>query len=115
MDGRFVAAVQNRYGTESHDLWEDWGPAQRASIYLADDGRVIVLGGGGRDARFKLPSHAAPNWIPYSERPSETGADWHYIGAVDREQGDLVFYGPTTQPECIPLYGAGFSPYRTPN
>lgn len=111
-EGRFEVSVQNHFGAEKHFLWDDWGPAQRASLYLAPDRRLVVLGGGGIAEMIIIPPKAQPHWLPYAERPKESGDEWKYLGAIDRDVDHLVFYAPSRQRECIPLYGAGSSPYR---
>ena len=111
-EGRFEISVQTRFGAEKHVLWEDWGPAQRASLYLTRDRRLVVLGGGGVAEMIAIPQKAQPRWLPYAERPKESGDEWQYLGAVDRSVDHLLFYPPSQQKECIPLYGAGWSRYR---
>jgi len=62
-----------------------------------------------------LSPKSKPHWIPYGQRPKESGNDWKYLGAVDRDGNHLVYYTPTKQQECVPLYGGGSSPYRKPH
>ena len=114
-EGRFEIAVETSHGSESHVLWDDWGPAQRTSLYLTADRRLVVLGGGGIAEMIAVPPRTKPRWLPYAKRPMETGDAWQYLGAVDRYLDHLVFYLPSQQKECIPLYGAGTSPYRKPH
>lgn len=109
-DGRFEAVVSSPHGSTRRLLWEDWGPAQRASLYWARDGRLIILGGGGHSEMFALSRDAPPQAIPFADQPGETGDKWRYLGAVDGH--DLAYFPPSAQRECIPLYGAGWSPYR---
>jgi hypothetical protein len=111
-EGRFEFAVETPHGSEKHKLWEDWGPAQRVSIYVTPDKRFVALGGGGIAEMFAVSPQAKPEWIPYAQRPKENGENWIYLGAVDRHARHLVFYEPSQQQECVPLYGAGSSPYR---
>lgn len=111
-EGRFEILLSNQHGSARKVLWEDWGPAQRVSLYISRDGRLIVLGGGGIAEMFLLPRSSAPGWLTYRQRPKEDGNDWHYLGAVDRDNRDLEFLRPVAQRECVPLYGAGTSSYR---
>lgn len=111
-DGRYEVVVTTKSGSAQHELWKNWGPARRASLYLSLDDRLVVLGGGGSAEMFDLTRDTPPRWIPYEHRPKESGDDWRYVGAVDADADKLIFYPPSVQPECIPLYGAGSSPYR---
>ncbi len=111
-EGRFEILVETPKGTERRVLWEDWGPAQRASLYLTPNNWLVVMGGGGDTEMIALSSGSAPRWVPYNQRPRQGGEDWTYLGAVDRSVDHLVYYSPVHQRECIPLYGAGSSPYR---
>lgn len=111
-EGRYEVVVTTKLGSAQHELWENWGPARRASLYLSLDDRLVVLGGGGSAEMFDLSRDTPPRWIPYDQRPKESGDDWQYLGAVDGGVDELTFYPPSVQPECIPLYGAGSSPYR---
>jgi hypothetical protein len=111
-EGRFEIVVTTPSGNERHSLWEDWGPAQRVSLYLTADRRLVALGGGGIAEMIVIPLRTKPKWIPYANRPRENGDDWTYLGAIDRYRKHLLFYMPSQQKECVPLYGAGFSPYR---
>jgi hypothetical protein len=43
-DGRYEVVVASPLGSSRQKLWEDWGPAQRASLYWSLDGRLIVIG-----------------------------------------------------------------------
>lgn len=109
-DGRYEVVVASPLGSSRQKLWEDWGPAQRASLYWSLDGRLIVIGGGGNTAMFVVPRAARPRRIPFHDWPREGGEDWRYLGAVDGD--DLTYFPPSAQRECIPLHGAGFSLYR---
>jgi hypothetical protein len=111
-EGRFEVVVDTPKGSERRVLWEDWGPAQRTSLYFTPSNWLVVLGGGGRAEMISLSSEAAPRCIPYLERPKQNGEGWRYLGAVDRHLDRLIYYAPSLQDECIPLYGAGSSPYR---
>ena len=105
--------MTTKLGSAQHELWENWGPARRASLYLSLDDRLVVLGGGGLAEMFDVSRDASPRWIPYEQRPKESGDDWEYLrAAVDGGVDELTFYPPSVQTECIPLYGAGSSAYR---
>jgi hypothetical protein len=111
-EGRFELVVSTPEGRERRVLWKDWGPAQRVSLYLTPQRALVALGGGGGAEMISVKAGSAPRWVPYPQRPKENGEDWKYLGAVDRSVRRLVYYAPADQPECIPLYGAGSSPYR---
>lgn len=104
-DGRYEAVVETPSGSAQHLLWNDWGPAQRANLYLTHDRRLVVIGGGGQSEMFSLPPHSPPKWVPYNQRPRESGDDWTYLGATAVDHR-------VPQEECIALFGAGSSPYR---
>jgi hypothetical protein len=111
-EGRYEVVVTTKLGSAKHELWENWGPARRANLYITRDERLVVLGGGGAAEMFDLSRDVHPQWMPYDQRPKESGDDWLYLGVVDGGVDELTFYPPSVQPECIPLYGAGFSSYR---
>jgi hypothetical protein len=111
-DGRFELLVENGYGEARHTLWEDWGPAQRVSLYLTPKGWLVALGGGGMDQMFDLQPDLPPRWVEDADRWAGDGADWTYIGAVDRAADSLRFYSAAEQAECVPMFGVGESPYR---
>ena len=109
---RLMIAVQNSRGRVSRTLWVDWGPAHRVNLYLTSEGWLAALGGGGDAEMFEIPSGARPRWIPYDNRPRSDGRDWQYIGVIDQFEGKLKYFSPAQSTECLPMYGAGFSPYR---
>ena len=115
-EGRFEVVVQTPSGTVRDVLWEDWGPAQRASLYLTPEDWLVVLGGGGVARMIDLSAGGAPRVVPSREQLRQKSELWTYLGVVDRviekREARLRFFDPSTQPECIPLYGAGSSPYR---
>jgi len=39
-EGRYEVAVTTKLGSAQHELWENWGPARRASLYLSLDDRL---------------------------------------------------------------------------
>lgn len=103
-DGRFELRVENHNGEARHMLWEDWGPAKRVSLYLTPKGWLVALGGGGMAEMFELRPELPPRWVDDSEQPITDGADWTYIGVVDRSDDGLRFYSPSEQQECVPTY-----------
>jgi hypothetical protein len=115
-EGRFEIVVTSPEGSARSVLWEDWGPAQRASLYLTPDNWLVVLGGGSINEMIEIPASAPPKIVPHERRPRDAGDQWAYLGAVDRGYvGGVVrlkFFSPSEQPECVPMYGEGRSPYR---
>ncbi len=103
-------AVSNTHGSLVEELWEDWGPADRANIYRTPGGSVAVIGGGSIASIVDLQDGKRPGAGTRSEL--DDGEAWTYVGAVVRREGHLVFLASAEMPECIPTYGEGSIPVR---
>lgn len=112
MEGRYEVLVATQHGRLRRILWEDWGPAQRASLYLTPEGWLAILGGGGDATIIAIPENARPFEVPRTELQNVRSETWHYVGAVDRANRRLRFFSPDDQSECFPMFGEGNSPYR---
>lgn len=108
---QFVLRVDSPDGTTNAVLWENWGPAHRVSLYIAPNERLIALGGGGKAQAFDVSKSKPPQQVDLVYGEDSSG--WRYIGVVDYdEQRQLRFFLPSEERECVPMYGAGQSPYR---
>ncbi len=105
--------VENVHGKTDRRMWEDWGPASRASVYLTPENWLVVAHPGGGATAVTLNSERAPEEISYFAVKRSPSERWRFIGTVDRtRQGDLRYYSPDEVRECIPLFGAGSAPFR---
>jgi hypothetical protein len=111
-DGGYVIVVETPHGRIRHKLWEDWGPADRTSLYVTPEGWVVALGGGGEDTMIAITGASAPALVAARERGRTNPDAWLYIGAVDVQDRRLRFFAPSEQAECFAMFGAGASPYR---
>lgn len=111
-DGGYVIVVETSHGRLRHRLWEDWGPADRTSLYVTPEGWVVALGGGGEDTMITIAGASAPVLVDIGERRRTNSETWRYVGAVDRQDRRLRFFAPSEQAECFAMFGAGSSPYR---
>lgn len=114
-EGRFEIVVTTPRGTVRRELWEDWGPAQRVSLYLTHRRQLVAMGGGVYTEMVAIPPDSPPKSIALATRPRDNGDDWRYLGAVDRRDAHLAqlsFRSAVQEAECLPLYGEGLSPYR---
>lgn len=101
-DGRYVITIRNTNGIRSFNMWQDWGPAQRAVFYRTPNDSLFVYGmaGGymfsvakGMPHRLVVTRNAMLRFDTHR---------WQYIGAIDRIENSakLRFYDPDQQPEC---------------
>lgn len=102
----WTVTVMNKYGRASDRMFAV-GDNPRSNIYVTSSGQLVVIGKGGEELFFRVPTNAAPVALngqqeKLRDKRSET---WRYVGVI--ENGAL-----THQTECIPLMGEGRSPYR---
>ena len=102
----WTVTVKNKYGRSSDRMFAI-GDNPRLNIYLTSSGQLVVIGKGGEELFFRVPSKAGPivlngQQAKLRDRHSET---WHYVGVVENR-------ALTHNAECIPLMGEGRSPYR---
>jgi hypothetical protein len=71
-EGRLMLKVSTRRGSLRTDLWRDWGPAQRVSLYLTPEGWLVALGGGGTAIMVDLKSPGGPREVMWPERPGDS-------------------------------------------
>lgn len=114
-DGYFDIIVTTAKGISrpipliSSDLIES-----RFNIYRQPNGIVIITNGG-----FSFFINMSEKNIPFEEKLYGTYDDdsfrWEYIGTVVEIEENYLNYHPAAEiSECIPLLGAGSSPYRVP-
>lgn len=109
-----VVVVETPQGRLRHEMWENWGPATRASLYVTPEGWLVVLGGPAVATMISVSGGGPPALVAEDERKRTRSESWLYIGAVDKEEKTrrLRFYSPGEQRECFAMYGEGESPYR---
>ena len=111
-EGRHELLVRTPRGSVRRVMWEDWGPAQRTSLYLTPGRHLVAIGGGSVAAVVTVDAGARPalGRLDGAERESER---WRYLGAVDRDDRRGYFLWPPNQfRECNAEFGAGSIPYR---
>jgi hypothetical protein len=105
--------VENAAGTFDARMWEDWGPASRASAYITPEHWLVIAHPGGGATAVTLQLDQAPKMISNADIRRSPSEHWHFIGTVDNApRGVLRFYSPDEMRECIPLLGAGSAPFR---
>jgi hypothetical protein len=102
----WIVTVKNKYGRSSDSMFAI-GDNPRSNIYLTSSDQLVVIGKGGEELFFRVPSNAGPialngRQVKLRDKHSET---WHYVGVIENR-------ALTHNPECIPLMGEGRSPYR---
>ncbi|RDL51191.1 hypothetical protein BLJAPNOD_02323 [Ensifer sp. M14] len=110
----YYVSVTTPNGSFEKWMWTDWGPAQRTGLYVTSEGWIAALGAGGAAAFIAMPEDGKPFDVTDADVARTDSATWRYMGAVDRDYatGSLRFFGPTEQPECTDMFGAGESQYR---
>lgn len=109
-----VVVVETPQGRLRHEMWENWGPATRASLYVTPEGWLVVLGGPAVATMISVSDGTPPTLVEEDERTRTRSEAWRYIGAVDKDERTrrLRFYSSAEQRECFEMYGEGESPYR---
>lgn len=109
-EGSYQVHISNKKGKLIRKLWSNWGPAIRATFYLAPGNRLVVIGGGADTYVFDIDDCNAPK-ISSPNLLSADGQDWLFLGTTDGRD-PIEFIPPARRAECIDLLGAGESPYR---
>lgn len=107
-EGRYTIKVSNDVGSTRRELWEDWGPAQRMSLYLSPEGWVVVLGG---------PTHAVatttqglPKEVPYPALFASDSGRWRFLGTAFGRS--TLFRKASEERECVDVLGSLPMPWR---
>lgn len=111
--GRWEAIVENGSGSARIKLWEEWGPADYATFYTTPDGNLVIIGGASTTI-IDLNAKTSPQVMASQYWPAPASSDqWHFIGTVERTGASEMIFRPSPEtPECIPLFGEGWVPYR---
>lgn len=104
----FVLRVDTPRGSLSAELWADWGPASDINLYQTPENWLVGIGGGGTTVLIDVMNSSGPRLLIGAEQDKTNDADWKYIGVA---VGDS-FVSASRIPECIALFGSGYSPYR---
>ncbi|MFB0875409.1 MULTISPECIES: hypothetical protein [unclassified Sphingobium] len=104
--GHWTVTVKNKYGRSSDKMFAI-GDNPRSNIYLTSSRQLVVIGKGGEELFFRVPSKAGPTALngqqaQLRDKHSET---WHYVGVIENR-------ALRHNAECIPLMGESRSPYR---
>lgn len=112
--GSWEAVVENGSGSARIQLWEEWGPADYATFYTTPDGNLVIIGGASTTI-IELDARPSPQVMDPKNWPAPASSDqWHFIGTVERTGAwEMIFTPPSETPECIPLFGEGWVPYRS--
>jgi hypothetical protein len=102
----WTVTVKNKYGRASDRMFAI-GDNPRSNIYVTSSGQLVVIGKGGEELFFRVPTKTGPvalngKQAKLRDKRSET---WHYVGVIENR---VLTY----KTECIPLMGEGGSPYR---
>lgn len=105
----YMLVVETPNGTTKREMLTNWGPAESLNLYRTETDWFVVIGGGGETAVFDVCAALGPRQIWGNEFPKTDGEHWEYLGVVD-SRGSLT--PPKALEECIPLFGAGYTPFR---
>jgi hypothetical protein len=111
IDGHFWLVVKTPEGEVTTKMWEDWGPARSANLYVTPENTLVVIGAGGVDTFVRFVGEKPE----LGAGPVSASEHWIYLGAVapgGKDWRELKFYSADTHRECVDLFGAGASPYR---
>lgn len=112
--GSWEAIVDNGSGSARIQLWKEWGPADYATFYTTPDGSLVIIGGASTTI-VEVDARTSPRVMDPQNWPAPASSDqWHFIGTVERTgDWEMIFRPPSETPECIPLFGEGWVPYRS--
>lgn len=111
-EGAYQVHIRNDKGQLTSKLWSNWGPATRATFYLAPGDKLVVIGGGDSVYVFAINDDFPPEKVTnFKDVLSADGKEWHFIGTT-HGRNPIRFTPPTRLTECIDLLGAGETPYR---
>jgi hypothetical protein len=88
-------------------MFDDWGPARRTSIYLTENGSLVVLGPAHDDYFVSLRP------LRRLQAPAQSDSSrWAYVGAFDlattgvgRDRRTVLrFFSSAQQAECVPTF-----------
>lgn len=104
----FRLRVDTPRGSMSTELWSDWGPASDINLYQTPENWLVGIGGGGTSVIIDVMNPNGPSLVLGAKQAKTNDEDWTYLGLA---AGDS-FIPANEKPECIALFGAGYSPYR---
>jgi hypothetical protein len=101
--------VTNLYGSIERN-YKPIGDPIRNNIYYTPANQIVVISQTGSDMFFDITPNRSPRDVTFKtiDRNFVNSIHWKYLGVIDRDR----FIKAKDELECIPLLGAGHSPYR---
>lgn len=112
--GGYRTIVFNKAGSVSWDSLPIARGKRYVSLYLTPENWLAVIEAGGDDRFIKVSIDRTPILVSPSRTIDKDmwSSKWRYLGAVIRDDDRLRLVSPKSRRECLPMLGAGDSPYR---